>query len=289
MGCEIKTKVGKAIYIVDSHNEAVHPWLIERRRLNIAPILFSFDYHTDTKMAFERKLEFGGLNPLTPEEQSLYKCALVNTMDDSSVLSAISELNHDEHIDAAIKLGILNCAYIIQNQNPGTLSIEQSQWISDNFSGANFFKNRPAPTPPFTYDPPANRILIADSSYTFDQREFRDGDQALLRHFDRAIEDAHTRVRFNDLFGMSISTGFPWITDTPFILDIDLDYFNTLRSIRPAECNLFYWLIRRSAAITIAREESCVNYLARDEVTCELLLAAIENHICQALNAVDLD
>jgi integrase len=47
--------------------------------------------------------------------------------------------------------------------------------------------------------------------------------------------------------------GAPAFSDN-FILDIDLDYFNTAKSITPDHRSVFYDLIRRCIGITIAME-----------------------------------
>jgi hypothetical protein len=56
------------------------------------------------------------------------------------------------------------------------------------------------------------------------------------------------------------SAGIPCLFERPFILDIDLDAFNTRRAIAPADTEVFYDLARRAIGITIAREPVCVSY-----------------------------
>jgi hypothetical protein len=46
----------------------------------------------------------------------------------------------------------------------------------------------------------------------------------------------------------------PCLFEQPFILDIDLDVFNTRRAVAPAHTEVFCDLARRAVGITIARE-----------------------------------
>jgi hypothetical protein len=51
------------------------------------------------------------------------------------------------------------------------------------------------------------------------------------------------------------------IENTPYILDIDLDVFNTRAAISPPRSDLFRRLIHHAELITIAREKDCVENL----------------------------
>ena len=46
--------------------------------------------------------------------------------------------------------------------------------------------------------------------------------------------------------------------ERPFILDIDLDTFNTQRAVAPDDATVFHDVVRRAVGVTIAREPSCV-------------------------------
>ena len=56
----------------------------------------------------------------------------------------------------------------------------------------------------------------------------------------------------------------PLPPETPFILDIDLDYFKGEKSVHPENPSLFRELIRKSAVITISRERDWVRLLNMD-------------------------
>jgi hypothetical protein len=72
---------------------------------------------------------------------------------------------------------------------------------------------------------------------------------------DIALEDINLSLRMKHIDDINNSIFGPTYNFREnFILDIDLDYFNTRQSINPNQDEIFYSLIRRSAGITIARE-----------------------------------
>ena len=54
----------------------------------------------------------------------------------------------------------------------------------------------------------------------------------------------------------------PLLQDAPFILDIDLDYFNTLRAVRPDAPELIRTLAKEAALLTVATEPTFVTHCA---------------------------
>lgn len=275
---------GKDVFIFEDHHQALLPWAHLKHKIGTAPVLLSFDYHTDTRMAFTRYAYNINSNFQEMERISQARCSLINSFDFETIKDAISNLNHDEHIDAAIRSGIIDCAYIVQNQSSATNSIEDNRYF-ENLRKPEFFFSKPQrPSHPMTYEVPKNRIFIASDAYTFDQHECVDGDAAIVRHRDRAIEDAHISIRLGDLRQMSHTSGLPWFEHNPYVLDIDLDYFNTWKSINPDYCSVFYQLIRNSSGITIAKESDCVEMLRREceEITSDYLLARMRQHIVNA-------
>lgn len=276
---------GKDVFIFEDHHQALLPWAHFKQKIGIAPVLLSFDYHTDTRMAFTNHAYNVNKNFNEMEKISKERCSIINPYDFETIKSAIKDLRHDEHIDAGIRSGIIDCAYIIQNQAFATLSMEDEQYF-ENLKRPEFFLSKPQrPSQPMTYAIPENRMFIASDGYTFDQHECKNGDAALIRHRDRAIEDAHISIKLGELRQMSHTSGLPWIESNSYILDIDLDYFNTWKSINPDACSNFYQLIRNSSGITIARESDCVDMLKieGEQITSDMLLSRMRQHIDTAL------
>ena len=71
-----------------------------------------------------------------------------------------------------------------------------------------------------------------------------------------------------------------------YILDIDLDYFHTQKSISPHNQFFFSKLVKESVAITIAKESRCVLDLRTDgeEITSKSLLKDLLDHIARILS-----
>lgn len=84
---------------------------------------------------------------------------------------------------------------------------------------------------------------------------------------------------------MGSTSGLGTINNNKYILDIDLDYFQTKKSITPSTTAVFYKLIRNSIAITIARECSCVEScrLEGETIDCNYLLEKLLEHIKKAM------
>jgi len=69
-----------------------------------------------------------------------------------------------------------------------------------------------------------------------------------------------------------------------YVFDIDLDAFQTFRSVSPENSDVFHALIRKTVAVTIACERAWVNRLKVDrELTSDFLLDRMIEHIEQAM------
>lgn len=58
--------------------------------------------------------------------------------------------------------------------------------------------------------------------------------------------------------------GEPSFFDGSYILDIDLDYLNTCRSIEPRDSQEFLKLVKNAALVTVATEPDYVQHCARE-------------------------
>jgi hypothetical protein len=97
---------------------------------------------------------------------------------------------------------------------------------------------------------------------------------------DSALESA----TLQEIINLFETTKDRCITETDYILDIDLDYFRTAKSSNPNDTSLLYKLIRGAGIITIALEPECVKHcrLSREKITADTLLVDIIKHIAQA-------
>ena len=247
---------GKNIYIVESHHFAMMPWANLRAQMDIAPLLVSFDHHTDTHDPFLHYCYYH--NPNGKQEYSEELAAsLVQRMDFtnvSSIENAIANLRFDEHVKTALAADIISSAFIISYDNRADfpLSYQEQDRIDnwqnimiDQISGIQVEE----PQRPFTY-PPSNLFM---PPIDFESKGLG-GEQVL----DYALESDFLLEKFNILGDMCPQSINNNCIQGRYILDIDLDYFHTIKSIHPDNCAFFYELIRNSEIITIALERECV-------------------------------
>lgn len=97
---------GKRVFICEHHHHVLKFWSEFRER---KPYLLTFDHHTDLHRAFQGKLNRISLKSQDTWDEAQNK--LLTKLIENSFYS-IDELKHDEHIDAAIKLGFINKALV---------------------------------------------------------------------------------------------------------------------------------------------------------------------------------
>ena len=169
-------------------------------------------------------------------------------IDAAAVEVAVARLRHDEHLDWALRSGILAESWVLAHENftvpahPAMHLLHDPQW-------------------------PEEAVMLNDS--------------AAYRPFaDRVLESAFLRRMLPE----SLRHGGP--DDTPLILDIDLDYFATARSVRPDDSAEFAALARRSALITLSLESDWVRLLRLDgeTITGESLLREMIRLLTEVLS-----
>ena len=279
------TIAGKNVSIVPSHEQALVAWADTRRRLDHAPLLLSFDHHTDTHRAFC----CFAVNTLDDDDRERMEALIgdlvaeVDFRRPETVLRAVEKLRHDEQIDAAIRCNIVDVAFILTYQGSGTPSREQISYHQD--WPLALLENRTYPERPFTYDIPRNRVFEIDTGCYAGCRKQTHDDDCIRPLSDQAIESRYLQGRMTVADEMCRSAGLGTLIENPYILDVDLDYLRTAKSVVPKNASLFYRLIRQAIAITIATSPSCVEIcrLPGEEVTADYLLSKVEQHIARAL------
>ncbi len=110
---------GKTVYIVTKHHRVLEAWAAIRRGLKKSPLLITLDSHTDTRIAFTAYLcRTGKYDPTSGKVEAFLalankECGKIDFRERESIINAILCLAHDEHIDAAIRAGILDHGYAI--------------------------------------------------------------------------------------------------------------------------------------------------------------------------------
>lgn len=250
----------KPIFIFESHHFALYPWAWLRSQFKSAPLLFSLDHHTDTHIPFlnecyvdERIGHNSKLAKKYVEEIDFRKMATIE--------NAIKKLRNDEHIKTAIEADIIDKAFIISYNNTTDfpLSYEENKRV-ENWMEIHICDMEGKEHPlkkisrPFNY--PNENIYIPSiySSNTSEQIDL----------FNMAIETNFLREKFQIFSEMSPENvklrGFT----KKYILDIDLDYFHTQKSIKPYDNSFFIDLVKNAEIITIAKESVCIDLLKEE-------------------------
>lgn len=201
----------KKLYIVENHHEVLEAWEIyKNQNLNV----ITLDTHTDTKLCFENYCYH---NNTTSN-------ILINNYNNNSIeiKNIISKLKNDEHIDFAVRSGIVNKVFVI------------SYNTSNNMSNTNIFSEEPT-----NYN---NQPIIEYNNFT------------TLTYEDSYIHSrtiALTPKVLNDAINYFSSLDKNYANK--YILDIDLDYICTMYAF-DEDLSEFKSLIKNAEIITIAKE-----------------------------------
>ena len=219
--------------VVEHHHEVLPHWAAFRRTLQSAPRLLTLDHHTDTSRPFRRHLRRQARaqgHPLSAEMEQKLSNQLVSQLDFTdprTIETAMETLGNDEHVVAAIGADIIRSAFVIAHNAADT---EEDIYLEHKIicRGVDeyYHQGRTRPQP--------NNVLETD----FLSKRLQDFDD-LLRILDE-----------------------PLLQEAPFILDIDLDYFNTLRAVRPDASEVIRTLAKEAALVTVATEPSYVTHCA---------------------------
>ncbi len=198
----------KNIFICEDHHQVLQFWHAYK---DSCPYLLTFDHHTDLHLAFNHYIYHNGEKEKTWEEQ---RKALLDGISANDP-SAIEKLTHAEHIDAAIKTGIIKKA-LVYSENSYYSRQEEVYTIDGNsqYAGQNIINN-------------CNYIEMQSliSSETLSSN---------FKKFDLCIPKSQ------------------WFHN--YILDIDLDFFKSTKSFENKDLTFFKNLIDNCIAVSIATE-----------------------------------
>lgn len=225
------------IKIVEDHHQALLAWAQYRSTLAQAPRLLTLDHHTDTSRPFRNFLKKQTLpHPIQVEKELLLQ---VDFRELSTVEAAIEKLDHDEHIVTALETDILSSAFVVA-QNART-------------TGVDIYKK--------------HRIMcqsVYPGFLSATERRF---------YCDQVLESDFLKEKIKAFNLLLQSVSESELLSTPYILDIDLDYLNTLRAAKPKDASYLKRLVDCAGLVTIATESDHVKMCALDsELTFEYLL-----------------
>lgn len=231
--------------VVEHHHEVLPHWAACRRDQPTAPRLLTLDHHTDTSRPFRRHLRRQArargqrLTDAMERQLSDALVAQLDPMEPRSIEAAMETLGNDEHVVAAIGAGVIRSAFVIAHNAANTA---QDTYLE-------------------------HKIICRG----VDER--RRGGRAWPMP-DNVLETAFLAERLQDFDDIVQAFDEPLLRDAPFILDIDLDYFNTLRAVRPEAAELIRALAREAVMVTVATEPEFVAHCAVEPgVTWTRLLA----------------
>ncbi len=248
----------KSLFVVERHHEVLEAWN-NAQGCNI----FTLDYHTDTMPAFQTHSYLRTENKeysLREAEMTRIEDELINNfkLGNITINSCIKKLKHDEHIDFAVRTGIANKVFSFGSKTFGSRS-HNKRVFNEDCEGS--YCNEPIIE--------CTPLCLPNCKKTGHdiqcQKKFADG----------AIEEDFL------LFGIKYIQHYESCFFNKYILDIDLDYFNTEKAFKPSHPNMFHHLIRNSDIITIAKESSCVQTrkLANENIDSSKILDSIILHI----------
>lgn len=229
--------LGKPLCIFENHAQALLPWSRWRTKLGKPLKLITLDHHSDTNSCYLRSL-FKKIGRDVEEMERLRTLRLnaINYENESDVINGLEGLYHDEHIHAALKLGVITQAYVIQHS---------FDVIDPSLAERGM------------------QVLPTEVNLKADSEEVKQ------ESFDRVLESDFLTRQLEQFKNSEIP--FDMKKDD-YILDIDLDVFKSKKSVQP-ECHRVYKeLADHAVAITIARESEWVSRLSYDkDLTVEFL------------------
>lgn len=286
-----KTVVGKSIFTVASHHHVLGAWAEIRQRVNEPPNLITLDQHTDAHEPFLGHVyaQFQDSKHEQEDEESA-RLALVrniNFRDASSVEDAIGRLRNDEHIQAATLSGILNVAYIVSFEGRATESEDEKEYDLKYPYFTRVIKADVPPLPPrpHRYSLPESRIFVLPPECWVGCMVRPHNDECHYKVSCRILESDYLQRQLGWAEEMANSIGLSSLLDKPYILDIDLDFFHTHKSLVPDDPTVFHQLIRNALAITIATEPEWTQecWLDSTPPQIEAMLQTIDNHVDAAI------
>lgn len=245
------------IYVVESHHQVLPAWASYRCQLSQSPRLITLDHHTDTSRPFRNYLK--RLYGSDSENTELLRKEWLNKikfLDADSVMEAMQKISNDEHVVTAIQTDIISSALVVAH-NARDTDLE-------------------------TYREHKIICRAVDRRSSVGKMAREDYDQVLETKF---LEEVLSS--FDQLLKMA---GELSLESAPYILDIDLDYFNTFNSVNPKDAGAFQKLIAGAGLVTIATEPEYVKSCALDlNLSSEGLLSTLTSRFLDPSSEIEAD
>lgn len=288
---QLKVINGKNVFIVESHHHALLPWSLIKKGFDANLILISLDHHTDCMPAFNAHRCIESKSDDAKYDQMFETLfSDFNYQDEKSVLRAIYKLRYDEQIHTAICGKIFTHSFSINfsDQTPSVEELTYRNLISIQFKKMLHegipLKEIEKPKGPYTYELPRNGMFTISPDCYLGCLKVPHDDECRIRLYADAIESDYLSYQLAVASQMSFTSGLGSLDKSPYVLDIDLDYFHSDKSIKPKDPKKFYSLIRDAKALTVAMERRCVETLKLEgeQIDSEKLLVQLLGHIHNA-------
>ena len=202
--------------IVDQHHQVLTAWAEYRLTADFAPAVLTLDHHTDTLPAFGRAA--------ADENDRQKRISSVDFRRPETITAALNDLRHDEHLDLALRCGIISRSVVVAHyDNPGC-SNEKIQVAAPDW-------------PPLT---------------------------DLLNQQERFRPLASTVLEDEFLAPLLKKANFIPEDNPGFILDIDLDYILTSEAFSLRNGTVLHRLLQHAGLITLSREDIWLRLLRLD-------------------------
>jgi len=226
------------VYIVDKHHQVLEAW-----ELFAGTNIFSLDYHNDSKLAFLQK-SFYTLRSEQPangrpslEDLNRWADGAISQYKrgEKPISECIADLKYDEHPDFAVRSGIVRRFFVLA-MDDGNVGEMNKRVFDDKFqtefSDHQIVIYAPTCVPGCTSSP--------------------HDEPCRYKRANSVLESAFLDQATNYIAGLDP------VFFNRYLLDIDLDYFNTAHGLKPNDISTFHSLIQGAEAVTIAMEHSCV-------------------------------
>ena len=218
----------KRVFIVCSHHHVVKEWFSYKGK---GAHLLSFDYHTDFREAFISKS--GDPRACYAYSSTLHKSYLSRHISCRDLEAAIKDLKNDEHIDFAIKSGMIGKAFVFSRDSSSeigkrVLSVPNKRKRVDQAEIISYSENNHPLAKPCPYSDPKAEVI------------------AKIITADIVLDEVIKTFR---------EYGF---NQDNYILDFDCDFIRDKYAMKHGKYQTLQNLINGAKAITIARERSFV-------------------------------
>ncbi len=226
---------GKPICVVEKHNQVFPFWARLSQESGKPFFLLSFDQHMDCFPPFNAQYAWFCERTnrwATPEDFTEYQAQQLSQFDRNSLKSMqkiAEKLFHTEQITAALKLGFVNDALLL-------CSSEHSCYRDEGVCVAGL------------------------ECYVNCQKEPHDDDCNIKKKND-VIETVNIEMLLTEAIELTQKDYFHVLEEEDYLLDIDLDVFQTKQSLYPRDPRFFNDIIQGAKAISIATEPGYIDII----------------------------